>query len=359
MRDSRSSAYATRPRLPKPFGFRAASVLLALSVPFAPVCPYLLPKVGYWQFPGVSVCTPVFEGKKDLPAYTSRALFLEHCSSHSDFVSVFSDGSKFDTGVGFSVVFPFFCRGGSLPAVASVFIAELSAIVLALRTIFTLPVNSFVIFSDSRRIISALNYSTPFIYPLVLSAALVLWLYLLSNKGYRVGFCWVPGNERDNRIAREAAGRVATLSPFPCTDMFPAIREATIGIWQERWDARGVTSKMGEVTRTVSHPWNYSKIRERRLQTALTRLRIGHTRLTYSYLMSGGYQPYCDDCLVPLTVRHLLVECPSLVELRQRFLYRYRGADGGFSLSRVLGPAYPSPGYEVIYFLETGLLSLL
>ena len=117
---------------------------------------------------------------------------------------------------------------------------------------------------------------------------------------------------------------------------------------------------MGEVTRTVSHPWDYINIRERRLQTALARLRIGHTRLTHSFLMSGEYQPYCDDCLLPLTVRDLLVECPSLVELRQRFLYRCRGADGGFTLSRVLGPACPSTDYEVVYFLEEAdLLSLL
>ena len=42
---------------------------------------------------------PVFEGKKDLPAYASGALFLEHCSSHSNSVSVFTDSSKSDTGV--------------------------------------------------------------------------------------------------------------------------------------------------------------------------------------------------------------------------------------------------------------------
>ena len=85
------------------------------------------------------MCAPVFEGKKDLPAYV---LFLEHCSSHSDSVYVFTDGSKSDTGVGFGVVLPSFCRGDSLPAAASVSTAGLSAIVLVLRIIFTLPVNS-------------------------------------------------------------------------------------------------------------------------------------------------------------------------------------------------------------------------
>ena len=231
---------------------------------------------------------------------------------------------------------------------------------LALRTIFTLPVNSYVIFSDSRSVLSALNSSIPFIYLLVLSA--LEWLYLLSNREYRVEFCWVPGhvgvpgNERADKLAREAADRAATLSPVPCTDVFSAIREVIIAIWQEWWDARSATSK---VTRTVSHPWDYTNVRERHLQTALARLRIGHTRLTHSYLMFGDYQPCCDECLVPLFVRYLLVECPSLVKLRQHFLYRCRGADGGLSLSRVLGPMCLSPGYEVVYFLEeAGLLSL-
>ncbi|MPC61556.1 hypothetical protein E2C01_055629 [Portunus trituberculatus] len=52
-----------------------------------------------------------------------------------------------------------------------------------------------------------------------------------------------------------------------------------------------------------------------------------------------GPQPYCDDCLVPLTVRHLLVECPSLIKLRHHYLYRCRGRDSGvYYISKVLGP---------------------
>ena len=85
-----------------------------------------------------------------------------------------------------------------------------------------------------------------------------------------------------NGLAREAAGRAATHSPVPSTDVFSTFREAIIAIWQKRWNARGATSKMGEVIRTVSHPWDYSNIRERRLQTDLACLRIGHIRLTQS-----------------------------------------------------------------------------
>ncbi|MPC78933.1 hypothetical protein E2C01_073441 [Portunus trituberculatus] len=41
--------------------------------------------------------------------------------------------------------------------------------------------------------------------------------------------------------------------------------------------------------------------------------------------MTRDPQPYWDDSLVPLTVWHLLVKCPSLIELRHRYLYRCRG----------------------------------
>ncbi|MPC79210.1 hypothetical protein E2C01_073725 [Portunus trituberculatus] len=69
-------------------------------------------------------------------------------------------------------------------------------------------------------------------------------------------------------------------------------------------------------------------------------------------------QPYCDDCLVPLTVRHLLVKYPSLIELRHRYLYRCRGRDSGvYYLLKVLGSAFLAPANDVYKYLgEAGLL---
>ena len=50
----------------------------------------------------------------------------------------------------------------------------------------------------------------------------------------------------------------------------------------------------------------------RKENVQLLRLRIGHTRLTQAYLLLGRPQPLCDHCDVPLTVIHLLEECPHL-----------------------------------------------
>ncbi|MPC65227.1 hypothetical protein E2C01_059359 [Portunus trituberculatus] len=118
---------------------------------------------------------------------------------------------------------------------------------------------------------------------------------------------------------------------------------------------------MGEITTSTISQWTYTHVRERCLQTLLARLRIGYTYLTQRYLLTRDPQPYCDDCLVLLTVRHLLVECPSLTDLRHRYLYRYRSRDSGvYYISKVLGPECLAQGYDVfIFFGEAGLLSKL
>ena len=114
----------------------------------------------------MSAYKPVVDIKKDLPPNFARTLFLEHTSDHSGSVSVFTDGSKSDTGVGSGVVFPEFCRGGSLPVVAPVFTAVILVVLFAL--------NSYSLSSN----------------PLVLSA--LEWLYLLYMREYRIEFSWVP-----------------------------------------------------------------------------------------------------------------------------------------------------------------------
>ncbi|MPC51374.1 hypothetical protein E2C01_045218 [Portunus trituberculatus] len=47
-------------------------------------------------------------------------------------------------------------------------------------------------------------------------------------------------------------------------------------------------------------------------------------------------------------MRHLLVECPSLIELRHRYLYRCRGRDSSvYYISKVLGPECLAQGHDV------------
>ncbi len=111
--------------------------------------------------------------------------------------------------------------------------------------------------------------------------------------------------------------------------------------------------------RTELGLWSYQGL-SRRWETALVRLRIGHTRLTHGFLMEGAYPPHCDDCLIPLTVQHLLLECPSLGDLRRQYLSKHRAGDGSYSLTSVLGERAGGMGGTTYSYVEAaGLLSKL
>jgi len=57
----------------------------------------------------------------------------------------------------------------------------------------------------------------------------------------------------------------------------------------------------------------------RRDAVLINRLRIDHTRLTHSYLLSGDDQPVCSACQSPLTVKHFLIECVNFAAIRSRY----------------------------------------
>ena len=54
-------------------------------------------------------------------------------------------------------------------------------------------------------------------------------------------------------------------------------------------------------------------------RVVLTRLRIGYSRMTHSYLLSRESQPICDHCKCVFTVKHMLLECPSTAVVRHEY----------------------------------------
>ena len=50
--------------------------------------------------------------------------------------------------------------------------------------------------------------------------------------------------------------------------------------------------------------------------------------------MSKDHQPFCDDYLVPQAVKHFLIDCPSLLELRNKYFVKI---NEGYRLDSILG----------------------
>ena len=153
-------------------------------------------------------------------------------------------------------------------------------------------------------------------------------------------FCWSPahvgiaGNEKADSLAKAAASKSNVMKcPLPVKDIFPSIRHAIVDVWNFYWQLE--SQKMKEIASQV-YPWKYFPM-TRRNEVILCRLRIGHTRLTHGFLMNQEHQPYCGDCLVPLTVRHFMVECPNFLEDRNKYFVSARDCDGRYSLAKILG----------------------
>lgn len=279
--------------------------------------------VPIWRIPTNTFCPLSSYPKKSINnPHVMRQLFLEHADEkHPNSIHIYTDGSKAGEDVGCAAVCQDTTSFGKLLPETSVFSSELYAMKLALDIIEGTHGLSFTIFTDSMSALQAVR-SCDCGHPLM--AQILMKISRLHPK--HVCICWVPGhvdvlgNEEADKQAKLAAtsdGGCLNLG-VPCRDLYPSIKGALMRSWQGKW-TETTENKMREIKPTV-RPWPSSSCRDRRMEVVLCRLRIGHTLLTHGYLMERGPPPYCMDCIVPLTVKHIIAECPNfLAERRAQF----------------------------------------
>ena len=89
--------------------------------------------------------------------------------------------------------------------------------------------------------------------------------------------------------------------------------------WQDEWDkypTNGLQKFRPSVSETIQ-----AKPEKRKDQVFLTGCPIGHTRLSNVFLLQGEEFPECIPCQCPLTIKHVLLECVDLEEIRERFYH--------------------------------------
>ena len=251
----------------------------------------------------------------------------EYLSMKENYVNhyeIFTDGSKQDAKVSAACFIP---SDPSNPLStrlrddSSIFNAELQGILLALGKIKNMSKShkKFVIYTDS------------------LSALLAIQNRNFKSKNVRrvfntikgispkvcISFVWIPshvgitGNENADRLAKAALFGTQNTKLFICwSDLKPKIDKYINDIWQRDWD--------GEVQNKLHHilPYlkeNLQKGNTRKEQTVMTRLRIGHTWITHSFLLKREEQPYCYACDSLYTVQHILVECLDFKDTREKY----------------------------------------
>ena len=78
-------------------------------------------------------------------------------------------------------------------------------------------------------------------------------------------------------------------------------------MWQREWDT-AVNNKLLD-TKTLIGEQSSAYRSVRRDEVVLFRLRLGHSYMTYSYLLKGEPPPEYVTCNCRLTISHIFVDC--------------------------------------------------
>ena len=278
--------------------------------------------IPFWTMKRAEICKGMFEcSKRALAPTTIRQFFLEHQREHDSSVSIYTDGSKSNNGVGLSVITSDLKEKRKMPPYSSVFSAELGAISLALYKISSLPYKQFTIYTDSQSALNALEAFNPK-HPGV--RGIQENIHILHRRNIEVSFCWSPGhvgikgNELADRYAKAAVtDNSAKTNKCYYKDIKSYFNKILNENWNQKWNS--VQRNKLRVIKPNIYPWETATQKSRRDEVVLCRLRIGHTRLTHGYLMAKEDPPQCEMCNTNITIKHLLLSCQKYTNLRLKY----------------------------------------
>jgi len=194
-----------------------------------------------------------------------------------------------------------------LPDRASIFRAELYAITLAMDFIRRSKDTKLIVFSDSKSSLKALN---GFEIELALVLKIIKHYTNLIKAGKVIEFCWIPShvsiprNERADTAAKAALCLPVTSMKLPASEFKPCTSRFCLEEWQDIWNS-AANNKLHAIYPTVGKCVHINLV-SRRDAVIINQLKIGHSRLTHSYLLSGEDQPTCTKCDTVLALKHIL-----------------------------------------------------
>ena len=237
----------------------------------------------------------------------------------------------------------------------SIFTAEAHAINQVLNIISKSKHMRFIIFSDSLSVLLSLRnkkIQNPLIIKLL--STLDSW-----SDRKEIIICWTPSHigVKRNERADSATKSVLDLSPdkfrIPYTNLKPTINKSLHTKWQQQWS--NIHNKLFQIQPTLGE-WRPASRKSRREQVVISRLRIGHTRLTYSFVLKQEPQPQCLTCQTTCTVKHILIECRTFAVIWKRFFKVDNLTDlfENVKINDILSFLRETELYQKIWQLKTG-----
>lgn len=236
---------------------------------------------------------------------------------------IYTDGSKTEHGYGAAVItrdkiYKYKCHEYS-----SVYTTELFALSKALKHRLT---NKTLICTDSLSVVQALKsvHSKNKMQQKIQDD--------LRDINYETTIMWIPshigisGNEEADINAKEATKQQLYKNyKILIEDVTKQIKNQVTKEWQSEWETEIRNgNKLGNIKKTINK-WININSYNRKDQTILTRLRIGHTNLTHIHLIEKTSPPICS-CNEPLTVKHIF-ECTNNQTALNKFNINYKSLE--------------------------------
>jgi ribonuclease HI len=243
-------------------------------------------------------------------------LVSENCEGYD---KMFTDGSKQGICVAAAAVSHDKVLVRRLPNHASIFPAEAITVLLAMDIISQSTEQDILILSDSLSCVNAVE-NRSLENPLVVEILERVHQQLHVDR--RITFVWVPshigiaGNTVVDAVAKTGFSLPISNAEIPHTDFKPLISSHVKNCWQLCWNS-DTNNRLFKI-QPVIKSFVVNRL-PRREEILIHRLRVGHTYLTFSYLLRREIPLECDFCHVRLTVEHLLLSCCKYNPVRRKF----------------------------------------